>query len=157
MRIWSIHPGYLDAKGLVAAWREGLLAQKVLSGETRGYRNHSQLIRFRAESEPLKSIGSYLSEVYGEASKRGYSFDSGKVLFPSSGTVAPIGVNEGQTVYEFELLRFKLGSRDRRKFAELDGVETIALNGAFRLRPGGIEAWERVIPEIREMCVKGKR
>lgn len=157
MRIWSIHPGYLDAKGLVAAWREGLLAQKVLSGETRGYRNHSQLARFRAEPEPLRSIGSYLSELYGEASRRGYEFDGAKIRFPSSGAVAPIGVNEGQAAYEFELLRYKLKGRDRLKCAELDGVVTIALNGAFRLRPGGIESWERALPEIREMCVKGKR
>ena len=83
MRIWSIHPGYLDAKGLVAAWREGLLAQKVLSGETRGYRNHSQLARFRAEPEPLRSIGSYLSELYGEASRRGYEFDGAIMLTAS--------------------------------------------------------------------------
>jgi len=31
MRLWSLHPRYLDAKGLVALWREGLLAQKVLA------------------------------------------------------------------------------------------------------------------------------
>ncbi|MDI3502728.1 MAG: hypothetical protein PWR13_285 [Archaeoglobi archaeon] len=28
MRLWSIHSKYLDAKGLVAVWREGLLAKK---------------------------------------------------------------------------------------------------------------------------------
>lgn len=37
MRIWSLHPSYLDAKGLVALWRETLLAQKVLLGATVGY------------------------------------------------------------------------------------------------------------------------
>lgn len=37
MRLWSIHPKYLDAKGLVALWREALLAQKVLKGETTGW------------------------------------------------------------------------------------------------------------------------
>ncbi|WP_368086417.1 pyrimidine dimer DNA glycosylase/endonuclease V [Nitrosomonas sp. Nm34] len=26
MRLWSIHPKYLDAKGLLALWREGLQA-----------------------------------------------------------------------------------------------------------------------------------
>jgi hypothetical protein len=30
-RIWSLHPKYLDARGLVALWREGLLAQAVLT------------------------------------------------------------------------------------------------------------------------------
>jgi hypothetical protein len=30
MRIWSLHPKYLDSKGLVALWRESLLAKNVL-------------------------------------------------------------------------------------------------------------------------------
>ncbi|HEU5178767.1 MAG TPA: pyrimidine dimer DNA glycosylase/endonuclease V, partial [Burkholderiales bacterium] len=32
MRLWSLHPKYLDARGLVALWREALLAQAVLRG-----------------------------------------------------------------------------------------------------------------------------
>jgi hypothetical protein len=36
MRLWTLHPKYLDARGLVALWREALLAQKVLRGATRG-------------------------------------------------------------------------------------------------------------------------
>ncbi len=36
MRIWTLHPQYLDRQGLVALWREGLLAQEVLRGQTRG-------------------------------------------------------------------------------------------------------------------------
>jgi hypothetical protein len=47
MRIWSIHPKYLDIKGLVALWREALLAKHVLEGRTKGYRNHPQLDRFK--------------------------------------------------------------------------------------------------------------
>ena len=39
MRLWSIHPKYLDCKGLVALWREALLAKKVLRGKTRKYAN----------------------------------------------------------------------------------------------------------------------
>jgi hypothetical protein len=35
LRLWSIHPKYLDATGLVALWREALLAQKVLKGKTK--------------------------------------------------------------------------------------------------------------------------
>lgn len=33
MRLWTLHPKYLDTKGLVALWREALLAQKVLQGK----------------------------------------------------------------------------------------------------------------------------
>ncbi|MGP1680491.1 MAG: pyrimidine dimer DNA glycosylase/endonuclease V [Giesbergeria sp.] len=36
MRLWSLHPQYLDSKALVALRREGLLAQAVLAGLTRG-------------------------------------------------------------------------------------------------------------------------
>ena len=43
MRLWSIHPRYLDSMGLVALWREALLAQAVLRGETKGYKFHPQL------------------------------------------------------------------------------------------------------------------
>jgi len=60
MRLWTIHPRHLDAKGLVAAWREGLLAQKVLRGETRGYTRHPQLTRFQAQPEPVQAIATYL-------------------------------------------------------------------------------------------------
>ena len=45
MRLWSIHPKYLDPAGLTACWREGLLAREVLCGRTSGYRNHPQLAR----------------------------------------------------------------------------------------------------------------
>lgn len=47
MRLWSLHPSLLDRAALVAGWREALLAQKVLRGETTGYRHHPQLERFR--------------------------------------------------------------------------------------------------------------
>jgi hypothetical protein len=63
MRLWTLHPKYLDAQGLVALWREGLLAQKVLRGRTRGYRHHPQLARFRAQADPVASIARYLRAV----------------------------------------------------------------------------------------------
>jgi len=64
VRLWSISPGYLDARGLVALWREALLAQKVLMGLTRGYTRHPQLERFRRTSDPVLYIGTYLYYVY---------------------------------------------------------------------------------------------
>ncbi|WP_308727259.1 MULTISPECIES: pyrimidine dimer DNA glycosylase/endonuclease V [unclassified Arthrobacter] len=57
MRLWSLHPELLDAKGLVACWRETLLAQKTLAGQTAGYVNHPQLVRFRASGAPLRMVG----------------------------------------------------------------------------------------------------
>ena len=75
MRLWSIHPKYLDAKGLVALWREGLLAQNVLLGNTKGYKNHPQLIRFKNSENPYGAIAEYLRYVVNEADNRGYNFN----------------------------------------------------------------------------------
>ena len=78
MRVWSLHPRYLDPVGLVALWRETLLARKVLLGQTRGYRHHPQLRRFQAQADPVAAIDAYLQAVHGEALARGYRFDAGK-------------------------------------------------------------------------------
>jgi hypothetical protein len=75
MRLWTVHPQYLDAQGLVALWREGLLAQKVIAGGTRAYTRHPQLTRFRQHAEPLPLIAAYLCGVADEAARRGYQFD----------------------------------------------------------------------------------
>ena len=56
MRLWSLHPALLDRAGIVACWRESLLAQAVLAGRTRGYTRHPQLARFRAHPEPTVAI-----------------------------------------------------------------------------------------------------
>ena len=79
MRLWTVHPKYLDARGLVALWREGLLAKAVLAGKTRGYRHHPQLVRFRAQRDPQACICAYLRAVLAEATSRGYEFDATKL------------------------------------------------------------------------------
>ncbi|MEM2946822.1 MAG: pyrimidine dimer DNA glycosylase/endonuclease V [Candidatus Bathyarchaeia archaeon] len=79
MRLWSIHPKYLDAKGLVSLWREGLLAKKILEGRSKGYANHPQLLRFKMYEKPVMLIDAYLYQVYLEAKRRGYRFNKTKV------------------------------------------------------------------------------
>lgn len=69
MRIWSIHPKYLDIKGLVALWRETLMAKHALEGKTRGYKNHPQLNGFKELKKPVDGINQYLTFVYDEAIK----------------------------------------------------------------------------------------
>ncbi|WP_129659932.1 pyrimidine dimer DNA glycosylase/endonuclease V [Rothia uropygialis] len=80
MRLWSLDPSYLDAKGLVAAWREALLAQKVLAGATHGYRQHPQLIRFRQSEAPRAALSAFLRGIHREATSRGYRFDVEKIV-----------------------------------------------------------------------------
>lgn len=66
-----MHPSFLDRFGLLAVWREGLLAQSVLLGRTSGYRNHPQLIRFKNREDPVLYIGTYLYYVWFEGRKMG--------------------------------------------------------------------------------------
>ena len=147
MRIWTLHPRHLDQKGLVAVWRETLLAQAVLAGRTKGYRKHPQLDRFRASKQPLENLRLYLLAVLEEARRRGYSFDPSRIddfkgLAGLSKTDGRIPASEGQLAYEYRLLRAKLKLRDPAALAALDiNPEPHPL---FRLLPGGIEPWERV-------------
>lgn len=154
MRLWTIHPAYLDAKGLVAAWREGLLAQKVLAGETKGYRNHPQLLRFSATREPRAAIAAYLRDLADEAEQRGYRFDRSKIRCPSRKVLPRIKVGAGQIAYEFALLKFKLRKRDFEKFTAIAREGEIRLGPLFELEAGGIADWERPIAEIVD-SIKG--
>jgi len=86
MRLWSLHPKYLDSKGLVALWREALLAKNVLEGKTKGYKNHPQLLRFKELNDPVGGINQYLTAVYEEALERGYHFNRSKISFDHSPT-----------------------------------------------------------------------
>ena len=140
MRLWSIHPKYLDAKGLVALWREGLLAQKVLKGETRGYINHPQLDRFKSKRDPIAAIGRYLFCIYQESLNRGYNFNLEKIYNIKSRT--RMDVNSGQIDYERRHLLTKLKSRDRSLFLKVRIVRTLDFHPFFRVVKGEIADWE---------------
>jgi hypothetical protein len=143
MRLWSLHPCYLDAKGLVALWREGLLAQKVLKGETKGYRNHPQLFRFRQQTNPVESIACYLSAIQREAEIRGYRFDARKIS--AHHQVENISVTDGQLAYEISHLETKLKLRDKTACLRLQSEKRLQAHPLFTLVRGGVEAWE-VVP-----------
>lgn len=151
MRLWTIHPKYLDQKGLVALWREGLLAQKVLEGATRGYRNHPQLIRFKTSSDPIAAIHRYLLEVYREAQARGYSFDKSKIGTDAADLEKKIAVTSGQVEYEYKLLQQKMMRRDEGRFLRLREEKAPCVNAIFTVVEGGVEAWEHVKEEIAAM------
>ena len=141
MRLWSLHPRYLDPQGLVALWREALLAQAVLRGETRGYRNHPQLDRFKNYSAPLAAISRYLKAIHAEAESRGYVFDKGKIR--PTRTSVTLTVTSGQMEYEWAHLLAKLKARSPglyRKWREMEEPET---HPTFRVRTGEVESWER--------------
>ena len=144
MRLWSLHPQYLDAKGLVALWREALLAKKVLQAGTKGYTNHPQLIRFKNNSFPLKAINNYLFNIFLEAEKRGYSFKKSKINQPVK-KIGKIKVTSGQINYEFNHLKKKLKKRNSSFFQKITKVEKIKPHPLFIIVQGKVETWEKQI------------
>lgn len=141
MRLWSLHPSYLDSKGLVALWREGLLAQKVLQGKTKGYRNHPQLERFKSSSDALGAISTYLRVVVKEAENRGYNFDSGKIADEYS--VNKMEVSSGQLQYELSHLLNKLKIRDRLLYDKYKELKQPVPHPLFKVVGGDVANWER--------------
>jgi hypothetical protein len=141
MRLWSLHPSLLDQKGLVALWREALLAQKVLRGKTKGYRFHPQLARFRQSRMPVTAISAYLWAVHDEANRRGYSFDASKIASRRKLRLLP--VTRGQLDYELSHLMAKLRQRDAEKYREVLRLREITPHPLFTVVAGDIEPWER--------------
>lgn len=140
MRLWSLHPRYLDTTGLVALWREALLAQAVLNGQTRGYRHHPQLRRFRECADPQQTIAAYLWPVHTEAVRRGYRFDAGKICGCETSPTLP--VSDGQLAYEWQHLIGKLRTRAAAWLDRLGCDPAPEPHPLFTVVPGDIARWE---------------
>lgn len=143
MRLWSLSPELLDSKGLVALWREACLAQAVLIDPSKGYSNHSQLVRFKASIDPIGAIGFYLYEIALEATRRGYKFDYNKIASVTFAWRGTFPVTQGQVEYERIHLNNKLLVRDPA-LLESTGSKTI-VHPLFYVVDGPIESWEKLI------------
>jgi hypothetical protein len=143
MRIWSIHPQYLDSKGLVALWREGLLAQNVLLKKTRGYKNHPQLVRFKEQEDPLQALSNYLHFVCDEADQREYNFNRNKI-HNAIKRFKKINVTSKQLDYEWMHFLKKIKIRDKVRYEKLKRLKEIAPHPLFQVVTGELETWERV-------------
>src|SRR5579872_5783223 len=141
MRLWSLHASLLGRAGLVALWREALLAQKVLTGTTKGCRHHSQLDRFRKSRSPTRAIAVYLWTVADEAKERGYHFDVSRIAMPCRRIT--IAVTKGQLAYELAQLKQKLGQRDPKRLQLISKREPVEVNSIFKVVEGPIAPWER--------------
>ena len=144
MRLWSIDLGCLDSIGIVALWRESLLARAVLKGKTKGYTNHPQLDRFKSNEKPMAAIETYLYYVLEESLKRGFNFDNEKIRNDLIDKSIKIPISQGQLDYEFELLKFKLKKRSQEYYKKTATLGKAHPNPMFVPHPGNIEAWERV-------------
>lgn len=145
MRLWSVHPQYLDRQGLTATWREALLAQKVLAGATRGYRHHPQLIRFRADDDAVSAgrIAAYLHALADEADARGYRFDRARISEPA-GPADPIEVTDGQLAHEWTHLLAKLAARSPADLTRWGDVVVPEPHPCFVVVSGPVAEWEVV-------------
>jgi hypothetical protein len=141
LRLWSLHPRYLDSRGLVALWREALLARAVLAGKTQGYRHHPQLARFRQHPSPTAAIGDYLFFLWVEAQKRGFNFDRTKT--DPWARAKPLPVTSGQLIFEWNHLQNKLIQRRTFKIFVLRPEELPEVHPLFYPVPGVREDWEK--------------
>ena len=142
MRLWTLHPKYLDAQGLVALWREALLAQKVLRGATRGYRHHPQLLRFAETKNPPAALAAYLHFIHAEAVERGYQFDAQKIGRRQAR--GKIKETRGQLLYEWLHLKRKMKQRDPQRRRGFASVKIPTPHPLFRIVPGKVRGWEKV-------------
>lgn len=147
MRLWTLHPKYLDAQGLVALWREALLAQKVLRGETRGYRHHPQLVRFAETKNPPAALAAYLKAVHDEAVRRGYRFNTSKI--GRRQFRGKLKETRGQLLYEWRHLKRKLRKRDPKRLRESATTKIPKPHPLFRVVPGAVREWEKIVPAIK--------
>jgi hypothetical protein len=141
MRLWTLHPRYLDPKGLVSAWREALLAQKVLAGATKGYRHHPQLARFQEQPDPLAPIATFLVGLAVEAQSRGYHFDISKIS--RRRFTGHIPETSGQLLYEWAHLKAKLRTRAPQMLRQLQSVMMPEPHPLFSIVAGEVKDWER--------------
>jgi hypothetical protein len=142
MRLWTLHPKHLDARGLVALWREALLAQKVLRGATKGYKNHPQLRRFSRLADPSAALAAYLTAIHAEATRRGFKFDATKIgpkLFRGKLTET-----RGQLLYEWRHLKRKLRMRDPKRYRACLKLRAPEPHSLFHIIPGSVRDWEKV-------------
>jgi hypothetical protein len=141
MRLWTLHPKYLDAKGIVALWREALLAKAVLRGMTRGYTGHPQLERFRGHATPRTAINAFLAEVHRDSQRRGYAFDASKV--GPVRTPCRIDATRGQLEHEWEHLMRKLRARSRDDYRRWSREDAPEAHPIFKVVEGPVSPWER--------------
>jgi hypothetical protein len=118
------------------------MAKAVLNGQTRGYKHHPQLQRFKKHSEPQAAINAYLWEVYKEAERRGYRFNVSKL--ETACDRAKIPVTDEQLQYEWAHLQKKLSTRDEKQYQKNASVIEIMPHPSIELVPGTIETWERI-------------
>ncbi|MDO5581206.1 MAG: pyrimidine dimer DNA glycosylase/endonuclease V [Planctomycetia bacterium] len=137
MRLWTLHPKYLDRQGFLAVWREGLLAKHVLEQWTVdpekriAYGNHPQLDRFKITDDPVAAISLYLAGIFAESQRRKYSFDRNKFDIPDVKIIIPTITAEIE--FERNHLLQKLIKRDPQAADRLRTDSVLQLHSLFAI------------------------
>jgi hypothetical protein len=129
MLLWTLHPKYLDNKGLGALWFEGIIARNSLLGLSQGYQNHPQLDRFKIQPDPIAAIDTYLSPVYEEGISRGFQYN--RALFSPTFQNVRMEVTLEQLKKEYAYLLQKLERRDIEKYKILKKIHTLEPHPMF--------------------------
>ena len=163
MRLWSIHPKYLDSKRLTAQWREALLCRKVLEGKTKGYKSHPQFLRAKNHSQPFYFINYFLYTIWQEATNRGYNYDKSKLIMELSEKYQcpfeSIEVTTGQLEYEYHHMQLKAGEFSSQYVINEEAFMNegfIEPNPCFVSIPGDIQSFEKVKDETLSTFYAGQ-
>jgi hypothetical protein len=118
-----------------------LLAQKVLRGQTKGYKHHPQLVRFSRTNDPPAAVAAYLAAVLAEAQRRSYHFDATKIGRPRmSGRMTE---TRGQLSYEWRHLQRKLKQRAAEQYRASLKLRKPSAHPLFRIVSGKVRDWEK--------------
>ena len=149
MRIWTLHPRFLDRQGLLGQWREALQAKNALLDphHSSNVCHERQLRRFKAAKiQALSCMGVYLHAVADEMILRGYKPNVSLIPY-YVGTPSLIPVTQGQVNFEIAHLMAKLTERDPSRLLPLSKIRVLMsnqLNPIFKEVGGDIESWEKI-------------
>jgi hypothetical protein len=134
MRIWTVHPRYLDVKGFVALWRETLLGMETLKKHVKcqhyiPWYKHPQLAPFKAQSDPILYISNYLYLVLEESRRRNYNFDGSKLdAIPYCENLPLIKASREVLVHEWLVCLGRYRVRSPKWFEEVKDISPLEVD-----------------------------
>lgn len=159
MRLWTIHPKYLDGKRLTSQWKEGIqmmhiwkeIGENPEPAKRLGYVSHPQVRRLSnllvADSGLISLLlHQHLTAVHEESVQRSYSFNKKLIddLAPDCKNAPKVYVTMGQVAYEFALMATK-----NNEWSQKVAIDPYMLcNPIFQVVSGSIESWEKTKDEV---------
>lgn len=149
MRLWSLHPSFLDRQGLLGQWREAIQAKNALLNPDHPSNiwHARQLQRFKESPAPMRNIAIFLHVVADEMILRGYHPNVSLIPYYPEKIPHYISVTSGQVDYEIKFLQAKLEKRNPTFLPRLWNIRLLMfnqLNPVFKEVGGDIEPWEKL-------------